>query len=137
MARPSLLRYLAAVIYDFILLIAVLFFATALLLPFNDGRAIDSQIFYSLYLLLVSFLFYGWFWTHGGQTLGLRAWKIKALSNIHQPITWRQASIRFIIAIISWGCLGLGFLWVLVDKEQRSWHDLASKTVLFQESAGK
>ena len=133
MAKPSLLRHLAAVCYDFLLLIAVLFFATALLLPFNDGKAFDNQIFYSFYLLFVSFLFYGWFWTHGGQTLGLRAWQIKVLCNDHQQITWRQASIRFIISIVSWSCLGLGFLWALIDKERRSWHDLASKTELFQE----
>jgi uncharacterized RDD family membrane protein YckC len=138
MAKPGLLRQLSAVIYDFLLLIALLFFATAILLPFNDGEAFShQQIFYPLYLLVVSFFFYGWFWTHGGQTLGLRAWKIKVLTINYELINWRQAFIRFIVSLFSWSFLGLGFLWVLVDKRQRSWHDIVSKTGLFLELAGK
>jgi uncharacterized RDD family membrane protein YckC len=138
MNKPGLLRHLAAIIYDFLLLVALLFFATAILLPFNDGEAFSHQrVFYPLYLLVVSFLFYGWFWTHGGQTLGLKAWKIKVLTNKHELISWRQAVIRFIVSLCSWSILGLGFLWVLVDKNQRSWHDIASKTGLFLEQADK
>jgi uncharacterized RDD family membrane protein YckC len=135
MAKPGLLRHLAAIIYDLLLLVAVLFFATAILLPFNGGEAFShQQITYPLYLLTVSFCFYGWFWTHGGQTLGLKAWKIRLLNNTYQFISWRQAFIRFFVSILSWGILGLGFLWPLVDKNQRSWHDIASKTGLFLET---
>lgn len=119
-------------LYDLLLLIAVLFVATALLLPLNAGEAFTArQIFFPLYLLLVSFFFYAWFWTHGGQTLGLRAWKIKVLTLDRKPISWKQALLRFIGAILSWGFFGLGFLWILVDKNQRSWHDHLSKTALF------
>lgn len=135
MTKPGLLRHLAVIIYDFLLLLALLFLATALLLPFNGGEAFTShQVFYSFYLLAVSFFFYGWFWTHGGQTLGLRAWKIKVLNDKLKLISWRQAFIRFIVSLFSWGFIGLGFLWVLVDKNQRSWHDIASKTGLFLDS---
>jgi uncharacterized RDD family membrane protein YckC len=138
MAKPGLLRILAVIVYDFLLLIAVLFLATAILLPFNGGEAFTNyKILYSLYLLAVSFCFYGWFWTHGGQTLGLRAWKITVFNDKHRLISWRQASIRFTAAIFSWIFLGLGFLWILVDKEQRSWHDIASKTGLFLELSNK
>jgi uncharacterized RDD family membrane protein YckC len=134
MTKPGLLRHLAVIIYDSLLLVALLFVATALLLPFNDGKAFShQQVFYFLYLITVSFIFYGWFWTHGGQTLGLRAWKIKVLNDKHELINWRQAFIRFFTSFFSWGCLGLGFLWSLVDKNKRSWHDLASKTELFMD----
>lgn len=138
MAKAGLFRVLTAIVYDSLLLVAVFFFATAILLPFNGGKAIDSQqIFYPCYLLAVAFCFYGWFWTHGGQTLGLRAWKIRVLSVKHEPISWMQAFIRFIISIFSVCMLGLGFLWILVDKHQRSWHDMASKTGIFIEPAYK
>jgi uncharacterized RDD family membrane protein YckC len=130
--KPGLLRRLAAIFYDFLLLIGLLFVATALLLPFNGGQAIPAQQFlFPLYLLLVSFFFYAWFWTHGGQTLGLRAWKIKVLTPDMKPISWTQALLRFTAAIISWGFFGLGFLWILIDKNKRSWHDHLSKTALF------
>jgi uncharacterized RDD family membrane protein YckC len=131
-SKPGFLRRLAAILYDSLLLIAVLFIATALLLPLNAGEAFTAQqFFFPLYLLLVSFLFYAWFWTHGGQTLGLRAWKIKVLTLDRKPISWKQASLRFMVAILSWGFCGLGFLWILIDKNQRSWHDHLSKTALF------
>jgi len=132
LTAPSFLRRLAAVFYDAILLIAVLFFATALLLPFNKGLAFTSeQFFYPPYLFFISGLFYTWFWTHGGQTPGLRAWKMTVLTFDQKPITWKQAILRYIAAILSWLFFGFGFLWIFFDKNQRSWHDRLSKTALF------
>jgi uncharacterized RDD family membrane protein YckC len=129
---------LAAIVYDLVLLMAVLFAATALVLPLNAGEAFTArQIVYPLYLLIVSFLFYGWFWTHGGQTLGLRAWSLKILTFDRETLNWKQALLRFFAAILSWIFCGLGFLWMLVDKNQRSWHDHLSKTALFFDDQSK
>jgi uncharacterized RDD family membrane protein YckC len=132
-SAPGFFRRLAAQIYDLFLLIALLFLSTALLLPFTTGEAVSTQqlLIYRIYLAVISFLFYGWFWTHGGQTLGLRAWKIKVLTLDQKPISWNQALLRFATAIISWGFFGLGFLWILIDKNRRGWHDHLSKTALF------
>lgn len=129
--KSSLLRRFAAIFYDFLLLLSVLFFATALILPFNAGQAVTSHWWYSFYLLIVSFLFYGWFWTHGGQTLGLKAWKLQLLTTNQQAITWQQAFLRFSSAFLSWAILGLGFFWALIDKEKRCLHDVLSKTDIF------
>lgn len=136
---PGFLRRLAALIYDLFLLIALLFLATALLLPFTAGEAVSTQktFIYRIYLTVISFLFYGWFWTHGGQTPGLRAWKIKVLTLDQKSISWKQALLRFATAIVSWGFFGLGFFWILIDKNRRSWHDQLSKTALFFDSEGK
>jgi len=136
LSAPGFLRRLAAQIYDLLLLIALLFLATALLLPFTSGVAVSAQqtLIYRAYLLVISFFFYGWFWTHGGQTLGLRAWKIKVLTLDQKPINWNQALLRFATAMISWAFFGLGFLWILIDKNRCSWHDHLSKTALFFDS---
>lgn len=136
MSPPSLIRRFAAIIYDLLLLISILFVATALILPFNAGQAIShSQMgFYWFYLLTISFIFYGWFWTHGGQTLGLRAWNMQVLTIHGDRITWIQAFLRFSIAILSWCALGLGFFWALIDTNKRCWHDKLSKTALFHQS---
>jgi uncharacterized RDD family membrane protein YckC len=134
-AAPGLLRRLAAIVYDTILLAAVLFAATAAILPFNAGNAFrPGQYFYPAYLIGVSFLFFAWFWTHGGQTLGMRAWKIKVLTTDGNPINWRQAVLRFASALISWAVLGLGFWWILCDKQKRGWHDRLSHTMLYFDS---
>ncbi len=131
---PGFFRRVAAMGYDFFLLVALWFFATALLLPLNQGQAFDSkQLFYPFYLLLVSFGFYGWFWTHGGQTLGLKAWKLKIQTLDQQPLTWQQAFIRFSSALLSWLVGGFGFIWIVVDKKHYAWHDRLSKTAVFFE----
>jgi uncharacterized RDD family membrane protein YckC len=130
-AAPGFLRRIAAVFYDIFLLLAVLFVATAIALPLNAGKAFAyGQFFYPLYLFIVSFLFYGWFWTHGGQTLGLRSWKIKLISTTGKQITWQQAALRYLCALLSWLCLGMGFVWILIDKDHRAWHDILSKSRL-------
>jgi uncharacterized RDD family membrane protein YckC len=138
MSPPGFWRCIGAVVYDALLLLAVLFLATALLLPFNAGEAFTSgQIFYPAYLFAISFGFYGWFWTHGGQTLGLRAWKLKLLTPDQKPISWRQAFLRFSAALLSWTLFGLGFMWIMIDKKKYSWHDHLSKTALFLQSDNK
>ncbi|NOQ13351.1 MAG: RDD family protein [Methyloprofundus sp.] len=129
-AKPGFFRYLAAIFYDLILVIALFFFATAILLPFNQGEAIQSTFFFPLYLLSVSFIFYGWFWTHGGQTLGLRVWKLRLINEQQIDISWKQAFIRYLIACCSWLALGLGFFWRIWQKDSKTWHDLSSKSVI-------
>ena len=133
LSAPSFWRRLAAQTYDFLLLIALLFLATALLLPFTAGMAVTDQhiLIYRIYLVVVSFFFYGWFWTHGGQTLGLRAWKLTVLTQDKKTLNWTQALVRFVTASVSLGFFGLGYLWILIDKDRRGWHDHLSKTTVF------
>ena len=132
--RPAtLFRRLAALFYDSLLLLAVWFIATALLLPFTSGEAIrPHNPLLSSYLLFISFFFYGWFWIHGGQTLGMRAWKLR-LGNLREgPVTWLQALLRFMVAIPSGMLFGLGYFWMLVDKRKLTWHDRYSETCVVQ-----
>lgn len=129
-ARVGFFRRFAAISYDCFLLLAVLFLAAAVLLLFNAGHAVTIKIITLPYYLLVSFIFYGWFWTHKGQTIGLKAWKLRLQTLEGQPLTWKHALIRFLAALLSWGLLGLGFLWLLVDKNNYTLHDYLSKTRL-------
>lgn len=125
----GLLRRLAALVYDSVLLSAVLFAATACVLPFNGGEALEPrQWLYPAYLLSVSAFFFGWFWTHGGQTLGMKAWGLRVCTHDGQPLGWRQAGARILASCVTFGTLGLGYLWVLVDPKQLTWHDRLSGT---------
>lgn len=138
MRRLGFFRHIAIIIYDLLLLLALLFLATGIALPFNKGEAFSAtQYVFPLYLLFISFIFYGWFWTHGGQTLGMKTWKIKIQTFNQQPITWTHAFKRFFMALFSSAFFGIGFLWKLVDKQQYTWHDRYSKTSLFFESANR
>jgi uncharacterized RDD family membrane protein YckC len=127
----SLLRRLGAIVYDALLLLALLFIATIPVLIINHGHPVAAaDPLYQGYLLLVSFLFFGWFWTHGGQTLGMRAWRVRVQNKDGKSITWLQALLRFLAALVSWAALGLGFLWSLLDRDRQTWHDRFSESVL-------
>jgi len=141
----SLFKRLIAIFYDLFLLLALLFIvgvvaAGILTFAINNGNAITADhpyyLPYRTFILLLLFFtglgFFGWFWTHGGQTLGMRTWRLKLVSDNDQTISWQQALIRYSGAILSWGCAGLGFLWALFNKKKKTWHDLLSKTAVIQ-----
>lgn len=130
--KPAgIFRRLAVIVYDLLLLIAVLFLATLIAIPFQENNTFEPNSWlFSVYLLVVCFVFYAWFWTTGGQTLGLVTWKLRVANVDGSSISWKQAAIRFTVAILSWGVLGLGILWMLVNKDRLMWHDIASKSCL-------
>lgn len=130
----GLFRRLFAIFYDCFLLTAILFIASAIATALNHGKAIQpGDSLYPLFVVVIfalSYLYFAWFWTHGGQSLGMKTWRMKIQTCDNDPISWKTATIRFFSAIFSWGIFGLGFLWALFDKKHRCWHDLASRTVL-------
>lgn len=129
--RCGLLRRLAAIFYDTLLLAAVLIVATIPSLFMINPKAPPGQHpILTIWLFLVAFMFFAWFWIHGGQTLGMRAWRIRVQTRDGKPISWWQAMLRFLMSFASWGAVGLGFLWCLVDKEKMTWHDRFSESVL-------
>jgi len=127
----SLLRRLAIIFYDFLLLTAVLLLATALVQAWLQEMTLFKLLLFRVYLVLVCFTYFSWQWLRGGQTLPMRTWHVR-LQHIdpQKSITLQQTIIRFSVAILSWAALGMGFLWSLFDKQQRTWHDRASKTRL-------
>lgn len=134
-AKPAgLLRRLGAIFYDSLLVTAVVFVAfTAIYLPLAIGlgqQDTSDQPLWTLYIVCVIMVFFVWFWTHGGQTLGMRVWRIKLFSEDGTPVSYQQALVRFTVAILSMALLGLGFIWCLFNEDKRAWHDIASRTRL-------
>ncbi len=122
----KLWKQFAAMLYDSLLLFAVLFFATAIAIAFNRGEAIESNPLFNLYLLLTVFTFYAWFWHKSGQTLGMRAWKIRIVSEFGGNPSWQISYLRLICALLSIACFGLGYFWRLF--KPYTWHDRLSQT---------
>ena len=134
----GLFRRLAAICYDSLLLFALLIIATAILFPITGGNAIESSNpLYDLYLLACSYLYFTWQWIHGGQTLGMRAWKIKVKTLDNNELVWLNASIRFICSILSWLIAGIGYFWSLFEKNNMALHDRWSKTKLIVQASNK
>lgn len=134
----GLVRRLAAIFYDSLLCLAILFAATAVLLPFTEGEAVGSGTWwYTMYLLVVCYGYFGWFWTHDGQTLGMMAWRFEVRTESGRRLNWQDAAVRFAAALLAWAPAGLGFLWALFDPQRLAWHDRLSGTKLVhRESRG-
>lgn len=129
--KVGLSRRIGIMFYDAVLLIAVLFFASLLfVLPSQITYGHPLYFLYVIYIYIVAFIFYGWFWTHGGQTLGLSTWHVQLISDQDDSVTWKQAFVRYTVSLLSWLALGIGYLWVYTNKERLAWNDIASKTRL-------
>ena len=128
----SLIKQLAAMLYDSMLIFAVLFFVSAIAILFNRGEAIESNPWFSLYLLLTVFTFYAWFWKKSGQTLGMRVWKIRIVNVSGGNPDWGVCYLRLVSAVISMLCFGLGYWWRLF--KPYTWHDRLSKTSIIDVS---
>lgn len=130
---PGLARRLAAIFYDAWLIVALWLIGATVDFAIQSaiGSAEDPlRLPLQAFILASPFLFYGWFWTHGGQTLGMRAWRMKLLDDHGQPVTWRRSVMRVAAAFVSALALGLGYLWMLGDKQRLTWHDRWSGTRL-------
>jgi len=132
--RPAgALARLAAMAYDWLLLGSVCFVLTLALILLRGGVAIaPGTWWYTALLIAVSFLFYGWFWSHGGQTLGLRAWRLRVVRIDGGPLSRRDAARRFAATVTLVIPPGLGLAWMLVDPRKACWHDLLSDTRVIQ-----
>lgn len=131
---PGFPRRFGAMFYDGLLLLALLMMLTYPYVWLTGGAkpGLLVKTLYQLYLLAICFFYYSGFWVRGGQTLGLRTWRLKLVRNDGGPITWSIASKRFAFAWLSLLCLGLGFLWVMYDRDKLAWHDRLSGTKLMQ-----
>jgi len=130
--RPcGLGRLLLCIIYDAVIVLAILMIAGAfaLHLPFSHQSA-GRDFAYTLYLLSAWFLYLAWCWRNGGMTLGMRAWKVQLISDRGGHPAWWQCGLRFGAAWLSATAAGMGYWWKLLDRQKLSWHDRLSQTRL-------
>ncbi len=128
----SLIKQFAAMLYDSLLIFAVLFFATAIAMIFNQGEAIETNPLFNLYLLFTLFTFYAFFWNKSGQTLGMRVWKIRIVAKSGRSPGWGVSYLRLVFALVSLLCFGLGYFWRLF--KPYTWHDKLSQTSIIDVS---
>jgi uncharacterized RDD family membrane protein YckC len=128
----GLLRRLAAVVYDGLLVLALWMVVTAAFLPFTGGEAVQAspvlRFVHRVALVAVTVGFFGVFWTRRGQTLGMASWRLQVERCDGGTLSWRDTVVRLGAAVLSWLPLGMGWWWALADGERRTWHDALSRT---------
>jgi uncharacterized RDD family membrane protein YckC len=125
----SLLRRLAALSYDALLVTSVLMLATLAVLALRRGAPIEpGNTLYQLFLVATTTGFFVTFWVRGGQTLGMRAWRLRLVQSSGDPLTWKIGLLRFAASLLSILSFGLGLVWMEIDPAGLSWHDRIAGT---------
>jgi len=131
MKNASLPRRLGAMLYDSLLVLALMFLGTIPFIAMRHGEAVDPGTgTYQVALTGIAYLSFVGFWSGYGRTLGMQSWGLRIETADGGRPGLRQSSLRFACAILSLLPAGLGFWWQLVDRDGLSWHDRASSTRL-------
>lgn len=131
-------RRLGAMLYD-AFLVAAIWIAIAVLHvafvryvlglgPEDVGAGEPQRLTLQLLLLAGAFVFFAFSWMRGGMTLGMQAWRLRVQTPDGRSITLMQSLVRYVVAWLSLAAFGLGYLWVLLDRQRRSWPDIVSGT---------
>lgn len=121
-------KRLLAAVYDWLLVLAIMMVASVPIVAMLDDAIATGNAFYQAMLVIIAGLFFTGFWVRGGQTLGMRAWRLRLISDGGIDVTPATAVLRYLGAWVSFAAAGLGFIWSLFDAEKRTWHDRWSGT---------
>ena len=127
-------RRAAALLYDSVLLAALLVVFTSGAVVLNHRVAIEPKTagaWFYLYRAGLGCVVAGYYlinWTRSGQTLGMRAWHLRAVTESGRPMGWKAAALRFVWGVLAWAPAALGVLWLYADREHLALHDRLSKT---------
>lgn len=115
---------IAAMVYESLLVLAVLFIAS---LPFlyvvGDARSGWLHLVFQLYLACVLFAYFNAFWRRSGQTLAMKTWRIRLVGPDGGCIPLKLAVLRYLFAWVGLLLAGAGFWWALADRDCQFLHD--------------
>ncbi|MAL98943.1 MAG: hypothetical protein CL583_10900 [Alteromonadaceae bacterium] len=137
----GLIRRLAAMLYDGLVCVALALVLTGIYTAVS-AKIVGPELYQQQALanvgkfdpLLASilfvtlYLFFAYFWRHNGQTLGMQAWHLQIENEDGSRISWMQALLRYLMGWVSWLALGIGYLWVLFDRDRKAWTDRFSNS---------
>lgn len=115
---------IAIMVYESLLVIAVVFVASFVVLPIvGDLAASWQKHLFQGFLLLVLFAYFAAFWLRSGQTLAMKTWRVRLVRADGRAITLKLAFYRFVLALLGLAAAGLGFAWAWVDADRQFLHD--------------
>lgn len=131
--RPHIHRLIGSALYDLLIILGLLMIAGflavgAYYLMTGEESIPENNLFFQLYLLAVISGYFLYFWKKSGQTVGMKAWRIKLISQYDRQLGFKSLLLRQVTAIPAYGLLFLGVLWQYWDKAGLNWQDRASGT---------
>jgi len=129
---PGWKARLACLLYEALTVLAVVIIGVIIpqtLIAAMMGAAANSR-FLLTHLFLLLLLYFAWQWTHGGQTLAMKTWRIRLVNASSGPLRPAQAMLRYAAAWPGTLLLGAGFFWALLDPDRQYLHDRIAGTRL-------
>lgn len=122
---------MGGVLYDGLTLAALWLLASAVFTSlYGVAEQAVPRLLLQAFSLLVIAGYFLWCWTHGGQTLAMRAWRIRVVHANGVPLTLLGAVLRFLLAGAGLLAGGISLWWALLDRDGQFLHDRLAKTRL-------
>lgn len=94
---PGVWRRLACFVYEGVLLFGVVMIAGYLYSSLTQQRhALEGKAGLQAFLFVVLGIYFAWFWSHGGQTVAMKAWHLRVVTATGQPVSQPRALARYI-----------------------------------------
>ena len=111
LVTPGLARRLAAFVYEGVLLFGVVMIAGYLYSSLTQQHhALQGQVGLRAFLFVVMAAYFVWFWSHGGQTVAMRAWQVRLVTHDGQPVGQGRAALRYLASWV-WFLPALATAW--------------------------
>lgn len=126
---------LLALLYD-LFPVAGLWFLVAAVFVVLHGDAVTGGVLGLLEFLVlwsVTGAYAVTSWRRGGQTLGMRPWRLRVVAAGGGAAPVRALLVRYAVGNLSLFAGGLGFWWAWIDRDRLTWHDRASATRLVRD----
>jgi len=124
---------LLSLAYESVLLFGILFVASYLFLAIaRDAQSGLPRLLFQVYVLAVCGAYFVFCWASSGQTLPMKTWRIRLVTEQGKPLAVGRAFQRYLVAVP--GVLsGIGVLWALVDRDRQFLHDRLAGTRIIKD----
>ncbi|MFP7722507.1 RDD family protein [Lysobacter sp. A3-1-A15] len=133
-APPLVGWRLLALLYDLFPALALWFLVGAIGLQLRGGEPVHADTPAGWLELLALWGITGTYavasWRRGGQTLGMRPWRLQVLGAGGAAAGTPGLAVRYAVGTLSLLLAGAGFWWAWIDRDRLTWHDRASGTRL-------
>lgn len=128
---PSFRRRMGGVLYEALAVIALWMLAAAIITAlFGSAAAPGARLLLQLLAAAIISAYFVWCWSHGGQTLAMKTWRMRVVDASGQPLTASQALRRYLLACAGIAAGGIGLWWALLDRDGAFLHDRLGDTRL-------
>jgi uncharacterized RDD family membrane protein YckC len=102
----------------------------------GSGMDAFAGVWLTVMVVVVSVIglaYFPFFWARFGATPGMKMMNLRVVRDADGgPISTGQAILRLVGYWVSGLVLYLGYIWILIDKRRRGWHDLIAGTVVIK-----